>query len=121
MTAPATASSTSRPCSATARSPSGTTSTSARSRPTATATNSGAASEYLLSRGSVSFPGFKLFPGRLGPEAQAAIVAEVLALAEAAPFFRPVTPGGQAMSVTITNFGPLGWVTDAGGYRYSPT
>lgn len=43
---------------------------------------------------------------------------EVLALATAAPFYRPVTPAGKAMSVAMTNFGPLGWVTDARGYRY---
>ena len=37
---------------------------------------------------------------------------------EAAPPYRPVTPGGKAMSVAMTNLGPLGWVTDAAGYRY---
>lgn len=50
--------------------------------------------------------------------AQRGLVAEVLALVGAAPFYRPVTPGGQAMSVAMTNFGTLGWVTDARGYRY---
>src|SRR5690606_8359406 len=28
---------------------------------------------------------------------------------------------GKPMSVRMTNCGPLGWVTDAGGYRYQPT
>jgi len=42
----------------------------------------------------------------------------VLAAAGAAPFYRPVTPGGRPMSVEMTNLGPLGWTTDAGGYRY---
>jgi alkylated DNA repair protein (DNA oxidative demethylase) len=46
---------------------------------------------------------------------------EVLRLAQAAPFYRPMTPAGKAMSVAMTNLGPLGWVTDAGGYRYQPT
>jgi len=50
--------------------------------------------------------------------AQEALIAEVLGRAVEAPFYRPVTPGGQAMSVEMTNFGPLGWVTDAAGYRY---
>ncbi len=41
-------------------------------------------------------------------------------LAAAAPFRHLVTPGGQTMSVAMTNCGPLGWVSDRGGYRYSP-
>lgn len=62
--------------------------------------------------------GFRLWPGKLSLEAQAALVAEVFALSEAAPFYRPITPGGRAMSVETTNLGPLGWFTDAAGYRY---
>ena len=63
--------------------------------------------------------GFKVFPGRLDPAAQADLVEAVLTAAEAAPFYRPVTPGGRPMSVSMTNFGAVGWVTDATGYRYS--
>jgi alkylated DNA repair protein (DNA oxidative demethylase) len=63
--------------------------------------------------------GFGLWPGRLGPQTQVDLVAEVLAAAQEAPFYRPITPGGRPMSVEMTNLGPLGWVTDrAGGYRY---
>ncbi len=69
----------------------------------------------------LSQTGFRLIPAALGPEAQAALLAEVLARVERAPFYRPVTPGGKPMSVEMTNFGPLGWVTDARGYRYQPT
>ena len=65
--------------------------------------------------------GFRLWPGKLSPDAQAELVAQVLALSQAAPFYRPVTPGGKAMSVETTNFGPLGWFTDARGYRYQAT
>ncbi|MES2340614.1 MAG: alpha-ketoglutarate-dependent dioxygenase AlkB [Pseudomonadota bacterium] len=65
--------------------------------------------------------GFVLHPGALSPEAQRALVGEVLDLAQAAPFYRPITPGGKAMSVETTNLGPLGWVTDARGYRYQAT
>ncbi|MDO8901744.1 MAG: alpha-ketoglutarate-dependent dioxygenase AlkB, partial [Phenylobacterium sp.] len=65
--------------------------------------------------------GFRLLPAALDAEAQIALVAEVLARVEAAPFYRPVTPGGKPMSVEMTNLGPLGWVTDAQGYRYQPT
>jgi len=66
--------------------------------------------------------GFRLLPGRLDAAAQKALLHEVLRRVEAAPFYRPVTPGGKPMSVRMTNFGPLGWVTDVqGGYRYQPT
>jgi len=35
-----------------------------------------------------------------------------------APFRHMITPGGFRMSVTMTNCGSLGWVTDRSGYRY---
>jgi alkylated DNA repair protein (DNA oxidative demethylase) len=38
-----------------------------------------------------------------------------------APFRHLLTPGGFRMSVAMTNCGRLGWVSDAGGYRYDPT
>ncbi len=41
-----------------------------------------------------------------------------MAAARAAPFYRPVTPGGRPFSVRMTNLGPLGWVSDRDGYRY---
>jgi alkylated DNA repair protein (DNA oxidative demethylase) len=62
--------------------------------------------------------GFRLLPGRLSPEEQAALVGEVMAAAEAAPFWRPVTPGGKPMSVEMTGLGPVCWFTDKSGYRY---
>ena len=37
-----------------------------------------------------------------------------------APFRHMVTPGGQRMSVALTNCGALGWVSDRRGYRYTP-
>lgn len=64
--------------------------------------------------------GFRLWPGRLSPAEQADLTEEVLALAQGAPFMRQVTPGGRPMSVEMTGLGPLGWITDAAGYRYSP-
>lgn len=67
---------------------------------------------------SVSPQGFRLYPVFLGAEAQALLVSEVLTAVAAAPFYRPITPGGQPMSVEMTNLGPLGWITDRGGYRY---
>ncbi|MBA3479955.1 MAG: DNA oxidative demethylase AlkB, partial [Lautropia sp.] len=44
-------------------------------------------------------------------------LAEVLARA---PFRQMVTPGGQTMSVALTNCGALGWTSDRRGYRYTP-
>ena len=69
----------------------------------------------------MTLPGFRILPGRLDAAAQRALTDEVLALTDDAPFYRPVTPSGKAMSVEMTNLGPLGWVTDARGYRYEPT
>jgi alkylated DNA repair protein (DNA oxidative demethylase) len=64
--------------------------------------------------------GLRLLPGYFDPAAQRRLVDEVLAAAEVAPFYVPRLPRtGAPMSVTQTNFGSLGWVTDqARGYRY---
>ena len=66
-------------------------------------------------------PGFRLWPGALDAEAQQALLAEVLAAAQTAPFYRPVTPGGRPFSVEMTGMGPLAWVSDRAGYRYQST
>ncbi len=65
--------------------------------------------------------GFQLLPGALAPGDQASLAATVLQASAQAPFLQPVVPGGKPMSVQMTNLGALGWVTDAGGYRYQPT
>jgi DNA oxidative demethylase len=51
-----------------------------------------------------------------------ALEAVMRAVAEA-PFYTPTMPKtGKPFSVRMTNFGPLGWVSDKdGGYRYQPT
>ena len=49
---------------------------------------------------------------------QRALIQEVEKIAAAAPFRHMITPGGQKMSVAMTNCGPLGWVSDRKGYRY---
>jgi DNA oxidative demethylase len=64
--------------------------------------------------------GFRLWTEYFGPADQASLLAEVLEKVIEAPFFTPITPGGQAMSVEMTNFGPVGWFTDRAGYRYEP-
>ena len=66
--------------------------------------------------------GFRLLPGRIGPADQAALVDTVMAGVAASPLYQPAMPRtGKPLSVRMTNFGPLGWVTDqAKGYRYEP-
>lgn len=64
-------------------------------------------------------PGFDLWPGLLSPDAQRALVETVLAAAKAAPPANYATPYGKAMSVAMTSLGPLGWTSDAAGYRYA--
>jgi DNA oxidative demethylase len=65
--------------------------------------------------------GLELRPGYLDRAAQEALLAAVRAAIEQAPLFTPTMPGtGQPFSVRMTNCGPLGWVSDAGGYRYQP-
>jgi alkylated DNA repair protein (DNA oxidative demethylase) len=62
--------------------------------------------------------GFQYHPAPLTRAEQQALAAEVFAAAVDAPFFQPVTPSGKPMSVRMTGFGPLSWITDARGYRY---
>lgn len=66
--------------------------------------------------------GFRYLPGHFDVPAQAALLEIVRAGIAAAPLYRPEMPRtGTPMSVRMTNFGPLGWVTDrARGYRYQP-
>lgn len=63
--------------------------------------------------------GLRFVPECLTPAQRAGLLAEVLARAEGAPFYVATMPrSGAPMSVRMTNFGPLGWVSDIGGYRY---
>ena len=47
------------------------------------------------------------------------LLRELDGVTESSPFRHMITPGGYRMSVAMTNCGPLGWVSDEGGYRYS--
>lgn len=69
---------------------------------------------------AMEFNGFQLISGAIDAAAQAALVEEVLAAANAAPFYRPRTPSGKPMSVEQTSLGACGWITDRRGYRYEP-
>lgn len=66
--------------------------------------------------------GFRFLPEYFSPEAQRALVEEVLALVDAAPPYHATMPRtGRPMSVRMTNLGALGWISDIRGYRYEPT
>jgi len=66
--------------------------------------------------------GFRHLPGYLAPPQQAELASQIRALLAAAPLYTPTMPRtGQPFSVRMTNCGSLGWVSDAGGYRYQPT
>jgi len=64
----------------------------------------------------------RYFPLKLDAVAQKALLSDLRAVVAAAPLFTPTMPRtGNAMSVRMTNCGPLGWVTDKErGYRYQP-
>jgi alkylated DNA repair protein (DNA oxidative demethylase) len=48
----------------------------------------------------------------------AALLAAIMEVTQAAPLRHMNTPGGFRMSVAMTNCGRLGWISDASGYRY---
>ncbi|TAM96163.1 MAG: alpha-ketoglutarate-dependent dioxygenase AlkB, partial [Rhizobiaceae bacterium] len=47
------------------------------------------------------------------------LLAEIERIAAVSPFRHLVTPGGQTMSVAMTNCGEVGWFSDRRGYRYT--
>jgi alkylated DNA repair protein (DNA oxidative demethylase) len=64
-------------------------------------------------------PGVVLWPEALSRAEQAALTEEVFARAVDAPFYRPIMPkSAKPFSVEEMNFGTLGWMSDAAGYRY---
>jgi DNA oxidative demethylase len=66
-------------------------------------------------------PGVILTPGYLDRAGQEQLLAALRANLDAAPLYTPRMPkSGKPMSVRMSNCGPLGWVTDAAGYRYQP-
>ena len=70
------------------------------------------------------FPqGFAPYPQYFSPGVQAALIAAVKSGVETAPFYQPTMPRtGAPLSVVMSNFGSLGWVTDKDkGYRYEAT
>ncbi|MFL5239290.1 MAG: alpha-ketoglutarate-dependent dioxygenase AlkB family protein [Rhizomicrobium sp.] len=76
----------------------------------------------MLSKPLEIGPGILLWREALEKPAQQALAAAVFELAKRAPFYRPRMPiYGKPFSVEETNFGPLGWMSDETGYRYSTT
>ena len=66
----------------------------------------------------IEVSGFRINKGYLDPADQRAMAADIARVAEAAPFFAPLTPWGKPMSVRMTSAGRFGWFTDRSGYRY---
>ncbi len=64
--------------------------------------------------------GFEIHKAWLDRPAQEALAEDLRRVAEAAPFFQPVTPWGKPMSVRMTAAGKYGWMTGKGGYHYAP-
>lgn len=62
-------------------------------------------------------PGAVLLRGRASGVATQ-LLADIAAVAAAAPFRHMRTPGGFEMSVAMTSCGEAGWTTDRRGYRY---
>lgn len=69
------------------------------------------------------YPGCELFPQFFGEVEQTLLLAEIRAIMAQAPLFKPQMPRtGKPFSVSMTNCGALGWVSDKeGGYRYQAT
>ena len=62
-------------------------------------------------------PGSRFLGGFLLADA-VAVLGAVADVTARAPFRHLTTPGGQQMSVAMSNCGSLGWVSDRAGYRY---
>lgn len=64
-------------------------------------------------------PGLRYVPGYLGRPEQSTLLDALRIILDDAPLFQPTMPKtGTPFSVRMTNCGPLGWVSDRGGYRY---
>jgi alkylated DNA repair protein (DNA oxidative demethylase) len=64
----------------------------------------------------------RLLPGHLDLDRQLLLVAALRRILDRAPLYSPAMPGsGKPLSVRMSNCGPLGWLSERSGYRYSPT
>src|SRR5258708_14138781 len=75
-----------------------------------------------MTHGNDGTGGLRMVPGYLDRPQQEELLAALREVMRVAPVYRPSMPkSGRPLSVRMTNCGPLGWMTDAGGYRYQPT
>ena len=64
--------------------------------------------------------GLRLYPGYLDRGRQVELLAALREVLAAAPLFTPRMPmSGRPFTVRMSNCGALGWISDAGGYRYA--
>ncbi len=76
---------------------------------------------HMMNTGFQLPDGFLLLPGYFDRPAQEDLLYRVRKAVQAAPLYRPVMPRtGKPLSVRMSNFGPLGWITSKEGYRYAP-
>jgi alkylated DNA repair protein (DNA oxidative demethylase) len=81
--------------------------------------NDNALSPRPAARGLAVGAGLRIVPGYFDRPAQEKLLAELREVMRVAPVYTPRMPkSGRPLSVRMTNCGPLGWMTDAGGYRY---
>ena len=66
----------------------------------------------ILGAGTAVLAGFAL-------DGEDELLSSLMQVVELSPFRNMITPGGFRMSVAMSNCGPLGWVSDRSGYRYS--
>jgi alkylated DNA repair protein (DNA oxidative demethylase) len=65
--------------------------------------------------------GLRVYPGYFDRDRQTELLAAVTSIFQVAPLFTPRMPrSGRPFTVRMSNCGPLGWVSDEGGYRYQP-
>ena len=70
--------------------------------------------EQPLGDGAVLLRGFALAD-------EVALLTALDTILSQAPWRHMITPGGKRMSVSMTNAGRLGWISDHRGYRYAPS
>jgi DNA oxidative demethylase len=82
----------------------------------------GCANTDELTSGATPGAGVRIYPSYLDRDEQAALITALTAVLAAAPLFVPRMPkSGRPMSVRMSNCGPLGWMSDETGYRYTAT
>ena len=68
-----------------------------------------------------TWTGLRFDPDYLDRQQQAAMLATIRGIIAEAPLFTPRMPkSDRPFSVRMSNCGPLGWISDATGYRYAP-